>query len=209
MMRTKVIKISRHMPEWGAVSLAAGVIGSGGIVCMPTDTIYGFTASIYCREAIERLREIKQRGGREPFVVLVSDIDQVRELTVDSGGRRGKLIERHWPGALTIVFKASPVVPDYVRGPGETVAVRVPDDVLTQSVLRACGTPLAAPSANSRGERPALCPEDVLRRFRGKIDLLLDGGDMESDEPSTIVAVRGGDCQILRRGRVSLGKVRS
>jgi L-threonylcarbamoyladenylate synthase len=116
-------------------------------------------------------------------------------------------MESYWPGPLTIVFEASDRVPEYVTGPDRTVALRIPNDVLTQSILRACGTPLAAPSANIRGRRPALSPEEVLSDFSGKIDLLLDGGHMECAVPSTIVAVRSHRCKILRQGRVSLGKV--
>jgi L-threonylcarbamoyladenylate synthase len=205
-MKTSVLTISRQLPQWEAVSAAARVIDSGGIVCFPTDTVYGFAASIYCRDAIARLRALKARSPQEPFVVIASDMDIVGELVTGITPKHRRLINAYWPGPLTIVFEASRMVPDCVAGSGKTIALRVPDDILTQSVLRACGIPLAAPSANVRGRRPAVCPEDVLENFDGKIDLLLDGGQIESCEPSTIVMVRRRKLEVLRRGRVSLGK---
>lgn len=206
-MKTRILRISRHMPEWEPVKAAAGVIDSGGIVCLPTDTTYGFAASIYSKKAIEKLRVIKARGAHDPFVIIGSDMAFVSELAAHVTPKHRRLMDAHWPGPLTIVFEASARAPDYVLGPEGTVALRIPNDTLTQSILRACGIPLAAPSANLRGRRPALAPEEVLANFSGKIDLLLDGGQMDTPEPSTIVAVRSRGCQVLRQGKVSLGKV--
>jgi L-threonylcarbamoyladenylate synthase len=204
---TEIIPISRQMPEWEAVSAAARVIDSGGVICFPTDTVYGFAASIYCSDALSRLRELKTRRSEEPFVIIASDMGVVRELARGVTPGHRKLIDTYWPGPLTIVFRASGLVPEGVLGRSKTVALRVPDDILTQSILRACGMPLASPSANIKGKRPALCPEDVLEHFEGKIDLLLDGGLIESSEPSTIVKVGGRKLEVLRPGRVSLGKM--
>jgi len=206
-MATEILPISRQMPEWEAVSAAARVIDSGGVICFPTDTVYGFAASIYCDAALSRLRTLKTRRAEMPFVVIASDMGVVRELAIGVTARHRKLIDTYWPGPLTIVFGASDLVPEGVVGRSKTVALRVPDDILTQSILRACGMPLAAPSANIKGSRPALCPEDVLEHFEGKIDLLLDGGLIESSEPSTIVKVGGRKLEVLRPGRVSLGKM--
>ena len=206
-MGTEILPISRQMPEWEAVSAAARVIDSGGVICFPTDTVYGFAASIYCSDALARLRSLKTRSSEEPFVIIASDMDVVRELATGITPRHRKLIESYWPGPLTIVFGASDLVPEGVVGRSKTVALRVPDDMLTQSILRACGMPLASPSANVRGMRPAICPEDVLEHFEGKIDLLLDGGLIESFEPSTIVMVGKRKLEVLRPGRVSLEKI--
>jgi L-threonylcarbamoyladenylate synthase len=203
---TKVLKIKRQMPEWGVVRTAAQVIDQGGIICFPTDTLYGLGASIYCEEAITRLRNVKRRGRDEPFVVIVSDIDVARELVCNVTARHRRLINAYWPGPVTIVFEASRTVPGYVSGPDGTIALRIPNDPLAQSILRACGTPLAAPSANVKGGHPALCPEEVLEHFSSKIDLLLDGGPIISLEPSTIVAVRSSRLEILRQGKVSVGR---
>lgn len=205
-MKTNILTITRQMPEWEAVNRAARLIDSGGIICLPTDTVYGFAASIYCRDAIARLRKLKGRSEQEPFVVIASDMDIVEELVTGITPKHRRLIDAYWPGPLTIVFEASGLVPDCIAGTGRTIALRIPDDTLTQSVLRACGIPLAAPSANIKGRRPAVCSEDVLASFDGKIDLLLDGGQIESPEPSTIVTIDRRKLEVLRRGKVSLGK---
>jgi L-threonylcarbamoyladenylate synthase len=206
-MRTRVVKITRQMPEWGVIKIAADVVEAGGVVCFPTDTTYGFAASVYCREAIDRLRTIKERSAQDPFVVIAADMDVVTELVTSVTARHRDLIHAYWPGPLTIVFEASDSVPGHATGPQGTIALRIPNDTLTQSILRACGMPLVAPSANVRGQRPALCPEEVLRYFAGKIDLLLDGGQIEGTQPSTIVAVGARRLEVLRQGQVSLGKV--
>jgi L-threonylcarbamoyladenylate synthase len=203
-MRTRVVPISRQLPEWEAVKDAAGVIDSGGVICFPTDTTYGFAASIYSPEAIERLRVLKLRDSEDPFVLIVPDLGVVSELASPITTRHRKLMEEHWPGPLTIVFNASDRVPDCATGPDGSVALRIPNDLLTQSILSACGIPLAAPSANIRGENPALSPGEVLADFDGKIDLLLDGGPVESSIPSTIVKARPRGWKILRQGRVLL-----
>jgi L-threonylcarbamoyladenylate synthase len=176
------------------------------VICFPTDTVYGFAASIYSDDALSRLRALKTRRYEEPFVIIAPDLGVVRELATGVTARHRELIDTYWPGPLTIVFGASGLVPKGVLGSSKTVAIRVPDDILTQSILRACGMPLAAPSANTKGARPAVCPEEVLEHFEGKIDLLLDGGMIESSEPSTIVKVGGSRLEVLRPGRVSLGK---
>jgi len=185
---------------------SAVILREGGIAVLPTDTIYGFAASIYCEQAMERLREIKGRGGTEPFVVIAADLDIVSELVTQVTPKHRSLIEAYWPGALTIVFAASAQVPKCALGRKRTVALRIPKDPLTQSLLRGCGLPLAAPSANLRGRPPALSPAEVLEDFDGKIDLLLDGGPIGDPEPSTIVAVRPHQLKIVRQGRISLGK---
>ena len=207
-MRTKVISITRDMPEWDAVSRAAGVIESGGIVCFPTDTVYGFAASIYSERAVAGLRRIKSRGAEEPFVVIVDDAGWVSELARSITKSHRRLMSEHWPGPVTILFEASDAVPAFVTGGGGTVGMRVPNDTLSQCILGACGVPLAAPSANPKGKPPAVSPGEVLEMFGGKIDLLLDGGPVENAAPSTIVAVRSGKVVVVREGRVPIiGKV--
>jgi L-threonylcarbamoyladenylate synthase len=206
-MKTRILTVNRQMPEWEHIKAAADVITSGGVVCLPTDTTYGFAASVYFRDAIDRLRAMKGRGPLDPFVIIASDMGMVSELVTRITPRHRRLVEIYWPGPLTIVFEASDRVPDYLVGTDGTVALRIPNDMLTQSVLRACSQPLAAPSANLHGRRPALEPAEVLRCFPGKLDLVLDGGDIESPEPSTIVAVRASSCEVLRQGRISVGKV--
>ncbi len=204
-MRTRIISISRELPGWRAVAAAAGVIDAGGVVCFPTDTTYGFAASIYCQEAIERLRKLKARRRNEPFVIIVADMGMVQELVENVTQTHRQLMDLYWPGPLTLVFEASQRVPDHVISRQGTIALRIPNDPLAQALLRACGTPLAAPSANPRGKAPAISAQEVLRYFDGKVDLLLDGGTLESSEPSTIVAVKARRLRIVRRGRLVLG----
>jgi L-threonylcarbamoyladenylate synthase len=200
-LRPRTVKVSRDLPEWGAIEIAARLVTRGGIVAFPTDTTYGFAASIYCEEAVRRLRRLKARRSDQPFLVIAADTDWVRELAIVTAGHE-RLMDAYWPGPLTIVFEASKAVPEYVTGPRRTIALRVPDDTLTQSILRACGVPLVAPSANLKGGEPATSADKVVRDFAAKIDLILDGGSIESTMPSTIVAVGSRGLKILRKGRL-------
>lgn len=204
-MKSKCLKITRDLPEWEALRAAAETIQRGGIISFPTDTTYGFAASIYCEAAIARLRRLKGRGREKPFVVIAADLGWVRELATEVTAAHRRLMETYWPGPLTIVFRASPAVPEFLLGPEGTIAIRVPDDTLTQSILRACGLPLAAPSANLKGAVPATEAAQVLQAFGGKIDLVLDGGPAENSLPSTIVAVKKRRFEVLREGRLLLG----
>ncbi len=204
-MKTRIIKISRELPSWKAISVAANIVDSGGIICFPTDTTYGFGASVYCPDAIRRLRGLKSRKPGEGFVIVVSDMGMVLELVKGITHLHKNLMNAYWPGPLTLVFEASPRVPSYLISKDGTVALRIPNDSVTQAVLRACGTPLAAPSANPRGKSPAISPDEVLQYFEGRFELLLDGGVLESAEPSTIVAVGASHVRVLRRGRVGFG----
>jgi L-threonylcarbamoyladenylate synthase len=203
-METEVIEITRDLPEWDAVMHAAAVIGAGGIVCFPTDTVYGFAASIFSERAVARLRKLKSRRDSEPFVVIVDDVGWVSELARRITKAHRRLMAEHWPGPLTILFETSQSLPAYITGGRDTVGLRVPNDTLSQCMLRACGIPLAAPSANPKGGRPAVSPARVLEQFGGDFDLLLDGGSIENAEPSTIVAVRSGKVVVLREGRINL-----
>lgn len=205
-VRTEVIQITRDMPEWGAVARAAEVISAGGIVCFPTDTVYGFAASIFSGRAIARLRKLKSRVAGDPFVIIVDDIGWVTELAAGFTRAHRRLMAEHWPGPVSILFKASPSMPACVTGGRDSVALRVPNDTLSQCLLRACGVPLAAPSANARGKPPAVTPGRVLEQFGGRIDLVLDGGAIESAEPSTIVAVRAGRVVVVREGKVPVAR---
>ncbi|MGQ9604413.1 MAG: L-threonylcarbamoyladenylate synthase [bacterium] len=204
LVKTKVIKVSRGFPEWNAIRLARSVLLSGGLVCFPTDTTYGISCIIYSDSAIENLRRIKARVKDQPFLILASDMGMVRELVGGINRTQRKLIDLYWPGPLTIVFSASKGLPSYLRNPWGTVAVRIPKDALTQSIVQACGMPLVAPSANLRGEQPAITFEQAFKVFSGLVDLILDGGTLESALPSTVVDARSGVIRVLRKGRLAL-----
>ena len=176
-------------------------------IAFPTDTTYGLAASIWCESAIARLRKLKRRDPDKGFVVIAADTEC---------GRRARGQDE--PGApaadgglLAGAADASCSRPRgrcraYLLGGSRTIAIRVPGDTLTQSILRACGQPLVAPSANLRGRAPAVSAREVLRDFASGVDLVLDGGRLEPALPSTIVAVKRRGLEILRRGQVLVGE---
>jgi len=205
-VKARVLKVRRDLPQWDVLTVAARTIERGGVIAFPTDTTYGLAASIWCEAAIARLRKLKRRDPEKSFVVIAADTDAVEELAARISPAHRRLMEAYWPGPLTIVFQASRSVPAYLLGGSRTIAIRVPGDTLTQSILRACGQPLAAPSANLRGRAPAVSAREVLRDFAAGVDLVLDGGRLEPALPSTIVAVKRRGLEILRRGQVLVGE---
>jgi L-threonylcarbamoyladenylate synthase len=115
------------------------------------------------------------------------------------------LMKRFWPGPLSIVFRASIVVPAACRGPRESIALRYPNHPLSLALVHALGGPLVASSANLSGQPPAKSAEEVVRSFGNQLDLVLDGGPSQADEPSTLIDVTSGKVEVLRPGAVDVG----
>lgn len=177
-----------------AVGQAAGVLARGGVVVLPTDTVYGIAAVLDHADAVKKIFSIKRRPHDKPLAVLVSSLTQARELgrfspeaeTAAAGG---------WPGALTVVVPAVDPLPQ-IGGNGSSVGLRVPDDRFVLEVIEECG-PLAATSANLSGSPPATSIDQLQDSMSDAVDLYVDGGALESS-PSKVVSFLGPQ-QILRR----------
>jgi protein-tyrosine phosphatase len=180
------------------VAEAAAVLGRGGIVGLPTETVYGLAASAGSEGAVRRLRALKDRPEGEPLPVQVADGDRVSELVEAVPLVARPLMHLYWPGPLTIVFPRGRLAMG-----GEGIGVRVPAHPVARSVLAAFGAPAAVPSCNPRGKPPAVDGAEVLQAFAGRIDLLLDGGATQIKEASTVIRVGGDGWELLREGLIS------
>jgi L-threonylcarbamoyladenylate synthase len=185
---------------------AARVIIAGGVVAFRTDTFYGLGADPFNALAVRRVNELKGRDGK-PILVVISDESEAERFIVNRSKLFGAVCARHWPGALTIVVKAKPVVPDELTAGSETVGLRLPDDKAVRSFIRACGGALTATSANLAGEPPTRTAREVADSFPEHLELIVDGGAASADKPSTILNLSGTTPRIIREGVISRREV--
>jgi len=197
-MRAQVFKIDPYDPDERTVSVAAGCLREGGIVAAPTDTLYGLLCDATDEKVLKRLCQIKGRDAGKGFVCLIRNWQMLEKLVEDIPLNAIKLAQKFWPGPLTLIFEAKAHILPLLTGGRSTIAVRIPASPLCLQIMDLCGFPLAAPSANKTGETPAKSGEEVMEIFGEEIDLVLDGGFLENDRPSTIVDAENGE--ILRKG---------
>ncbi|PWN07484.1 L-threonylcarbamoyladenylate synthase [Rhodohalobacter mucosus] len=180
---------------------AVHIIQSGGIVAIPTETVYGLAADAFNTEAVRNTFLKKGRPADNPLIVHISDIGQLDKLIVQPPEALKKLTAQFWPGPLTLVLEKHPSVPDIVSGGLRTVAVRMPDHPITRKLINRCG-PLTAPSANKSG-RPSPTKADHVEDDFGKDFPVVDGGDCEIGLESTVIDLSSHPFTILRPGAVS------
>ena len=179
---------------------AAGIIRRGGLVAVPTETVYGLAGNGLNESAVREIYEVKGRPAVKPLSLMVPDESAMEQYCEDVPRQAYALAEKFWPGPLTIVLKAKKTIPSIVLAGGETVGLRCPDHPLTLSLLRQCGLPLAAPSANPSGEASPKTAEQVLSYFDGKIDAVIDGGPCGVGRESTLIDLSRAPYRILREG---------
>lgn len=181
---------------------AAEVIAAGGVIGFRTDTFYGLGADPFNPEALRRINELKGRDGK-PILVVISDAIVVGRFIIKRSKLFDTICERYWPGALTVVVAARPLVPEELTAGGGTIGLRLPEDDRVRSLIRNCGGALTATSANPAGESPARTAEEVARYFPEGLDLIVDSGAARSDKPSTVLDLSGSGVRLLREGVIS------
>jgi L-threonylcarbamoyladenylate synthase len=200
-VRTRVLAVDAVSPQAGALAEAAAAVESGGVVAFPTETFYGLAVAALDAAAIRRLFALKGRPESRPVLVLVDDPARIERIALLTTSAR-ELIARHWPGALTLVLAARPVVPAELTAGTGTIGVRQPGHPVARALAAAVGGPVTAPSANLTGEPPPCTAAEVLRVFDGKIDVVLDGGPTPGGLPSTVLDVTVDPPRVLREGAV-------
>lgn len=189
------------------VKAAVDVLANGGVAAIPTDTLYGLAASAFDESAVLKIYELKGRPDGMALPLLLSDAEDVRMCAEDVPQAAWTLMERFWPGALTLVVNKSASIPGIVTAGLDTVALRVPDHPVPRAIVEALGAPITGTSANLSG-RPGLTnAAGVGREFGDTIDFVLDGGDAPGGVASTIVDVSGDELRMLREGAVSMEEI--
>jgi L-threonylcarbamoyladenylate synthase len=176
-----------------AIARAAAVVREGGIVALPTETVYGLAARTGDRAARARLVRIKGREGKKPFQVLVSSRRAALRMCDNLPVCARKLAQACWPGPLTLVVKGKS---------GRWVGLRVPDHPVAAALLRRCGGSLIATSANISEEKDAVTAAEVISALGDRVDIVLDGGPAQRRKPSTVVKCDGENWTLLREGAV-------
>lgn len=191
-----------------SVELAAERLRLGRLVAFPTETVYGLGADGLQPDAVRKIFEAKGRPSDHPLILHVSGLPMARALAARWTETAQRLVEAYWPGPLTLVLPASPLVPQEVRGGGPTVALRMPAHRLALSLLRRLDRPIAAPSANRHQGVSPTTAADVASELGGSVDLILDGGLCEQGVESTVVDLSGDRPRILRPGPVTSAMLR-
>lgn len=182
------------------IGSSVDIIRSGGLVAVPTETVYGLAANALDADAVERIYEVKGRPTVKPLSLMVPDSAAIGEYCENVPAGAYALAETFWPGPLTIVLKSKCLEPEIVRAGGDTVGLRCPDHPLTLELLRQSGVPLAVPSANPSGAPAPKTAAEVLSWFDGRIDAVIDGGTCGYGEASTLLDMSRTPYRVLRAG---------
>ncbi len=188
---------------------AAEIIRRGGIVAFPTETVYGLGADAFNALAVARIFEVKQRPHFDPLIVHVADPADVERLVNEIPLSAKKLMERFWPGPLTVVLLKGKNIPDIVTAGLSTVAIRMPNHPMALSLIKESRCPIAAPSANPFGYLSPTTAAHVREQLGDQVDLILDGGPCSVGVESTIVSFLEGELRLLRPGGLPLEEIES
>jgi len=195
------IYLSAEAPD--AVDRAVDALRQGEVVAFPTDTVYGIGAHAFLPQAVARLYAVKGRPVGMAIPLLLSGTEALSLVCVDIPSLAWQIAVHFWPGALSLVLRRAPAVPDAVTAGGPTVAVRVPDHPLVRKLCQRLGAPLAATSANRHGRPSPVTAGDVHRALADRIPLILDGGTCPGGVASTVLDLTVSPPAILRPGPVT------
>jgi L-threonylcarbamoyladenylate synthase len=195
--------VDPEAPQRDALLEAAKWIRNGGLVAIPTDTLYGLAADPFNADAIARLFAVKGRDAGKAIPLVAADVEQVTSQLGALGGAALRLAERFWPGPLTILVEAPLTLSRFVAAETGLVGVRVPRHDIARAICRAVGRPLTATSANLSGQPATADPDEVERTLGGRVDLLIDAGLAAGGAPSTIVDASQQPPVLVRAGAVA------
>ena len=200
-MKGKIIKIDPRNPEEDKISEAASVIRGGGLVIFPTDTVYGLGADARNKEAVGKVYQVKKRPQNKPLIIQVGDVGQIHSFVAAVPRQASVLIEKFWPGALTLVFKR--------KDSSQTVALRMPDNRIALSLMKRAEAPLTSPSANLSGKPSPSRIEEIDEELVRKVDLVIDGGKTKIGVASTILDLTTFPPKVLREGAIPFWEIES
>ncbi len=184
---------------------AAEEIKNGNLVLFPTETVYGIGANALNAEAVKKVFIAKGRAQDNPLIVHVCSIEMVEKIVQEITPLEKKLMEKFWPGPLTIIFnrKSEKIIPNVVTANLDTVGIRMPSNKIAKKLIQEAGVPIAAPSANISGKPSGTKVEDIIEELDGKVQYILDGGVTDIGLESTVIKIDNGVIDILRPGKVT------
>ncbi|KJJ85531.1 tRNA threonylcarbamoyladenosine biosynthesis protein [Candidatus Omnitrophus magneticus] len=206
-MNTRVIKIDPLNIDYSLMKRAAEFIKKGGLVAFPTETVYGLGAKGTDEKAVAKIFEAKARPLEDPLIVHIKDKNDLYKIAKDVPRLAEKLIEKFWPGPLTIILKKNKNIPDIVTAGLDTVAVRMPSNPIARVLIELSDVSIPAPSANLFGRPSPTSAEHVLNDLDSRIDMVIDGGICDIGLESTVIEFRGNEAAILRPGGITLERL--
>lgn len=189
------------------LDIASEFIKQGKIVVFPTETVYGIGTNGLDEKAVRKLYEVKKRPLNKPISLLVSNMEMVKSIAKDITELEYKIMEKFFPGPLTIILKKKDIVPDIVTAGQDTVGIRMPSGEIAKKLVELSGVPIATPSANISGQPSGINLTEIKEHFKENVDFYIDGGNSELGISSTIVQVIDGKIKILRQGSITLEQI--
>ncbi len=202
------MKTQRLNTDTAGIIASCEILKNGGVVAIPTETVYGLAASAYDEKAISKIFEAKGRPQDNPLIVHISSLDTLYEIAKDIPETALVCAKKFWPGPLTIVLNKTDKIPPCVSAGLSTVAIRMPSNKVAREVISKSGLPLAAPSANTSGSPSPTTANHVLTDLDGKIDAVLMGDNCDVGVESTVISLAGEHPVLLRPGGVTLEQLR-
>lgn len=199
-MDTKILTINDLDKDLEKLKEAREYIEDGDLVVIPTETVYGLGADGLNADACKKIFKAKNRPSDNPLILHISHIDQLDPLVKKIPDEAKYLARNLWPGPLTMIFNKSDLIPDVVTAGGDTVAIRMPKDPIARKFIELCDTPIAAPSANISGRPSPTNASDVYFDMKGRVSVIIDGGDSEIGIESTVLDLTEDKPMILRPG---------
>ncbi len=202
-MITEVIKIDPENMDRGKLNRAAEALKAGKIVAIPTETVYGLGANALDPSAVERIYKAKGRPSDNPLIVHIADREKIFELAEAIPEKARILMDKLWPGPLTLVLKKSRIIPEIITAGLDTVAIRMPEHPVARELIRLADIPVAAPSANASGKPSTTTAQHVLDDLEGRIEMVVDAGSCRVGLESTVLDVTVDPPVLLRPGGIT------
>ena len=202
-MKTIIEKIDKHHIDIQIMEKAGEILKRGGLVAFPTETVYGLGANALDEEAAKKTYAAKGRPSDNPLIVHIADVEALDAIVEHISEKARRVMEKFWPGPLTLIFQKTEKVPFGTTGGLNTVAVRMPVDEIALALIRAGGGYVSAPSANTSGRPSPTSAMHVADDLDGKIEMILDGGNVDIGVESTILDMTVEPPMILRPGAIT------
>jgi L-threonylcarbamoyladenylate synthase len=195
---TELCKVNKNKPAHDVMARAAGVLKNGGLVIFPTDTVYGIAASAFHPDARKAIYHLKGRAFSKPLIIMPPDIEALK-VFAEVPERACAIVKEFWPGPLTLVLPTT-AMGKLVMGGRPDVGARIPDSPVALALLKTCGFPLMTTSANLSEKPSAICAQEVIEDFTGKVDMIIDGGTCRHSRESTVIDATHFHFVVIREG---------
>lgn len=198
--------MAAHLVTDEDLATACAILRNGGVVAFPTETYYGLAVDPFNREALARLFALKGRSAAKPVLLIIENPSQLSTLVTEIPAPFAPLMEKFWPGPLTLVFPGLASLPGMLTGGLGTIGVRISSHPVARRLVRAFGGPITATSANLSGHPAASSSDGVREQLGAGVDMILDGGETPGGLGSTIIGCRDGGIRLFRKGVISFSE---